>query len=244
MAFSDFLTHSLPAVGQLAFGPVGAGAGTILAGALGQAGASDLERQAKAAQGDITSNSPGQIAQINDVTRRERAFSAGTDPITSNAIRQTMQAGSMVGYNLLRAGGADVTQNLLRNQSATQQAIGRHAAAGADGSINLLALKGRLIDNAQERTSRDMKIRADNLMAQAAVARQDSRNNMLAGVPFLPQLGIGTKKTTPVSPFMEIFGETLSGAQSRGGSSSLGSGYQLGDLTNTQNPINFGFGYQ
>lgn len=249
MAFSDTLTHMLPAVGMLAYGPAGAGVGTILAGAAGRAQANKLENAAAAAEKAIPMYDPHQLSLINEVDRTRRAFQAGTDPHTSSATRSLLQTGSTVGGNVLRAGGPDVIQNLLRSQSATQQAIGKVAAGTAGAANDLLSLKGRLVDNAAERVYGQQRRRADDLLARAARSRQDANNNMLAGVPFLPQIGVS--RSAPTSPFSELFGDILSGGSSRSTvempsgqpGSMLPSSYKLGDLTMGPPPVNFGFGY-
>lgn len=203
MAFSDLLMHSLPAVGQIAGGPVGGAVGTLAAGVLGQFAADGQQKAADAAVNAIPMYDPKQLSYMNDVQRTERAFRAGTDPNTTNAIRQAVQAGGQVGANLVRAGGTDVFSNLLRGQAATQQAIGRYSAAAGAEANNVMNMRGRLVDNMAARVYSQQRMRADDLMAKVARTRQDANNNMLAAVPMLPQVGL--KKST--TPFQDIFGQ-------------------------------------
>lgn len=161
-------------------GPWGALIGGIAGGIHGifkGAEAAKLRKDYEKKEKNIPLYDPMQIAYLNNVTQQERLMRSGMDSSSALAARLQGNAGAQTQANLVRAGGPNVVQNLLRSQAVTQN---QNAVVGANASQaagDLMRLRGRLIDNIAERVySRQREIR-NQAMDKYALAAQGIKNN-------------------------------------------------------------------
>jgi len=212
---------------------MGASAAANAIRGIGQAKkAKGLEAEFQRLDKALTPVSPEQYAQLARTRQLERSMRLGTDP-TSAMARQGL-AGSLAQTqaNLVRAGGGAGTVNaLLRSQTGYGQGIGQVAAQAARGADQMLAYQGGLIDNIQNAIYGLQMKRRNYAQAVAAQMRQAATDSATAAIGSFAQAATMIPEMNKSAP--------ADGGQEK----LLPKNYQLGQLTQTPQTTNYGFGY-
>lgn len=188
MPIADVLAQTLPAAGTLLGGPVGGAVGTFASGLIQGDQANKARDAYDKYEKTIPQQDPEQIALRGKIQRRRTMLEAGTDAYTQNRIANANNANAQTQLNIRRAGGG--VSDLLRSESATNQAIGNAGADAQRGALNLLGIEGQLTASMADRLYQRQDSRANMLWQEFARRREDANRTINATIGLLPQLSI------------------------------------------------------
>lgn len=178
-------------------------AGLELGRAAHKAGrAKKLRGQYEAANRDIQTIDPTEIAFMGELKRREAAYAAGTDAITGYNQQQIRNTGAQTQENIMRGGGG--VGDLLRSQRVTDQQIGATGASAQARADMIMGQRGQMVGAFAKRTFQRKMSEASRLWQEATHQREGSNASLQAGIAMLPQVagGLGKKVTSPGSDVM------------------------------------------
>ena len=177
-----------------ALGPYGMVAGAIIGGISGfmqGKNAQNLQKKYEAAEANVKTTDPMQMAYLQRLRNQERAYRAGADPSSAFAAMQARNVTAQTQANLLRAGGAGAVGNLLRAQAVGGQTMAEIGARASEGANTMMQLQGNIIDQITERNMQRQRELRDQALARAVGAQQDIRNQFQGSLAMLPGIAKG-----------------------------------------------------
>lgn len=177
-----------------ALGPYGMAAGAIIGGISGfmqGKNAQNLQKKYEAAEANVRTTDPMQMAYLQRLRNQERAYRAGADPSSAFAAMQARNVTAQTQANLLRAGGAGAVGNLLRAQAVGGQTMAEIGARASEGANTMMQLQGNIIDQITARNMQRQRELRDQALARAVGAQQDIRNQFQGSLAMLPGIAKG-----------------------------------------------------
>lgn len=154
-----------------------------------------LRGQYEAANRDIQTIDPTEMAFMGELKRREAAYAAGTDAITGYNQQQIRNTGAQTQENIMRGGGG--VGDLLRSQRVTDQQIGGTGASAQARADMIMGQRGQMVGAFAKRTFQRKMSEASRLWQEATHQREGSNASLQAGIAMLPQVAGGFGKKAP-----------------------------------------------
>lgn len=181
-------------IGTTVMPGIGTAVGAIIGGISGfmqGKNAQNLQKKYEAAEANVRTTDPMQMAYLQRLRNQERAYRAGADPSSAFAAMQARNVTAQTQANLLRAGGAGAVGNLLRAQAVGGQTMAEIGARASEGANTMMQLQGNIIDQITARNMQRQRELRDQALARAVGAQQDIRNQFQGSLAMLPGIAKG-----------------------------------------------------